>query len=168
MTINLNETYFSEKKLQFGDIWLRNLKKIVQIEVFGHFLNISSLVFLDFAHSDRWAWCLVIFLQFAGPVNVFLLCFTFCITQRSYEKIMCIYLLFDWFEWWKLSYFYIFFTQRTTGFGRLKRNMNDVTMVFLMSLLIALTWYILLLFFFLTKDHFMFWIKSLFFSFNFS
>ena len=44
-----------QKKLQFGDIWPRNRQKIAQIEVFGHFLNFASLVFLDFAHNDRWA-----------------------------------------------------------------------------------------------------------------
>ena len=49
--------------------------KIAQIEVFGHFLNFASLVFLDFAHNDRWALYPVVFLQFAGPVNVFLLRF---------------------------------------------------------------------------------------------
>ena len=38
------------------------VKKIAQIEVFGHFLNFD----------DRWALYLVVFLQFAGPVNVFL------------------------------------------------------------------------------------------------
>ena len=62
MTFNLNETYFSVI-----------FQKIAQIEVFGHFLDFASLVFLDFAHNDRWAWCLAVFLQFAGPVNVFLL-----------------------------------------------------------------------------------------------
>ena len=66
-----------EKNLQFGDIWPRNRKKIVQIEVFGHFLDFATLVFLDFAHNDRWAWCLVVFLQFGGPVNVFLFIFLF-------------------------------------------------------------------------------------------
>ena len=55
----------------------RNHQKIVQIEVFGHFLDFASLVFLDFAHNDRWAWCLVVFLQFGGPVNVFLFIFLF-------------------------------------------------------------------------------------------
>ena len=69
MTFNLSETYFSEK---FA-IRLRNFQKIAQIVVFGHFLDIASLVFLYFAHSDSWAWCLVVVLQFAGPVNVFLL-----------------------------------------------------------------------------------------------
>ena len=28
--------------------------KIAQIEVFGYFLDFASLVFLDFAHNDRW------------------------------------------------------------------------------------------------------------------
>ena len=64
-----------QKNLQFGDIWPRNRQKIAQIEVFGHFLDFASLGFLDFAHNDRWAWRLVVFLQFAGPVNVFLLVF---------------------------------------------------------------------------------------------
>ena len=35
-------------------------------------IDFASLVFLDFAHNDRLAWCLVLFLQFAGPVNAFL------------------------------------------------------------------------------------------------
>ena len=46
----------------------------------------------------------------------------------------------------KLYYIYIFFTQRMTDFDRLKRNMNDGTIVFLTSLLVTLTWNILLLF----------------------
>ena len=62
-----------QKKLQFGDVWPRTRQKIAQIEVFGHFLDFASSVFLDFAHNDRWAWCLVVFLQFTGPVNEFLL-----------------------------------------------------------------------------------------------
>ena len=61
-----------QKNLQFGDMWPRNRQKHAQIEVFGHFLDFASLVFLDFAHNNRWVWCLVVFLQFAGPVNVFL------------------------------------------------------------------------------------------------
>ena len=48
MTLNLNGTYFP-------DIWTRNRQKIAQIEVFGHFLDFASLVFLDFAQNDRWA-----------------------------------------------------------------------------------------------------------------
>ena len=74
MTFNLREIYFS-KNLQFVDISPRNRWKISQIKVFGHFLDFGSLVFLDFAHNDRRAWCLVVFLQLAGPVNVFLFCF---------------------------------------------------------------------------------------------
>ena len=68
-----------QKKLQIGHILPRNRLNIAQIEVFGHFLEFASysnlhtrLAFLDFAHNDRWAWCLVVFLQFAGSVNVFL------------------------------------------------------------------------------------------------
>ena len=82
------------------------------------------------------------------------LSFTFYKTQRSCEKIMCLYLLFHCFS--GENCIYISFTQRTTDFDRLKkRNMNDGTIVFLTSLLIALTWNILLLFF-LTQDNFMF------------
>ena len=33
---------------------LEIIKKITQIEVYGHFLDAASLVFLDFAHNDRW------------------------------------------------------------------------------------------------------------------
>ena len=44
-----------QKNLQFRDYWPRNRQKIAQIEGFGHFLDFASLVFLDFAHSDRWA-----------------------------------------------------------------------------------------------------------------
>ena len=61
-----------QKNLQFGDIWPRNRQKNAQIEVFGHFLDFASSVFFDCAHNDRWAWYLVVFLQFAGPVNAFL------------------------------------------------------------------------------------------------
>ena len=41
---------------------LEIVKKIALIEVFGHFLNFASLAFLDFAHNDRLAWCLAVFL----------------------------------------------------------------------------------------------------------
>ena len=92
--------------------------------------------------------------------------FVFYITQRSYEKIMCIVI---WLvQWWKLYYIYIFLIQRTADFDRLQRNMSGGTIAFLTSLLIALTWNILLLFSFWQKDNFMFWIKTLFFSFNLS
>ena len=77
------------------------------------------------------------------------LSFVFYITQRSYEKIMCIVIWLG--QWWKLYYICIFFTERMTDFDRLKRNMSDGTIVFLTSLLIALTWNILLLFSFWQK-----------------
>ena len=44
----------SQKNLQFGGIWHQNHQKIVQTEFFGHFLDFSSLVFLDFAYNDHW------------------------------------------------------------------------------------------------------------------
>ena len=72
MTFNLNETYFLEKLAIWRYLTSKSSKKLAQIEVFDHFLDLASLVFLDFAHNDRWA-CLVVFLQFAAPVNVFLL-----------------------------------------------------------------------------------------------
>ena len=59
-----------QKDLQFGNICRRNRPKI---EVFGHFLDFVSLVFLDFAHNNKLARSLLVFLQFAGPVSVFLL-----------------------------------------------------------------------------------------------
>ena len=71
-----------QKNLQFEDIWPQNRQKIAQIEVFSHFLDFASLVFLDFAHNDRWAWCLVVFLQFVGPVNVFL----FNLVEKNFSK----------------------------------------------------------------------------------
>ena len=71
MTFNLNETYFSEKFAIWRYLTSKSSKKIAQIEVFGHFLDFPLLVFLDFADNDRRA-SLVVFLQFAGPVNVLL------------------------------------------------------------------------------------------------
>ena len=50
---------------------------MAQIEVFGYFLDFASLVFLDFAHNDRWIWCLVVFLQLAGPAIAFLFFYVF-------------------------------------------------------------------------------------------
>ena len=79
-----------QKKFLFGDIWPRNRQKITQIEVFGHFLDFTSSVFLDFAHNDRWAWCLVAFEQFAGPVNV-LLFNTFFPVERCGFTSHCLY-----------------------------------------------------------------------------
>ena len=49
-------------------------------------------------------------------------------------------------QWWKLYCIYIFFTQRTIDFHRLKRNMNDGTIIFLTSYWLNLKH--LLLFFF--------------------
>ena len=73
------------------------------------------------------------------------------IKQRSYEKIMCIYLLFHCFSG-ENCILYIFLTQGK-DFDRLKRNMNDGTVVFLKPLLIVLTWNILL--------PFSFWYKTI-------
>ena len=74
ITFNLNETYFSEKFAIWRYLTSKSSKNC-PIKDFGHFLDFALLVFLDFAHNDRWAWCLVVFLQFAGPVNVFLFFF---------------------------------------------------------------------------------------------
>ena len=74
------------EKVLYGDIWTRNRQKIAQIEVFGHFLDFASLVFLDFGHNDRWAWCLVVFLQFSGPVNVFLFDNKYNVMNVIFEK----------------------------------------------------------------------------------
>ena len=74
MTFNLNETYFSEKFAIWRYLTSKSSKNCPN---WGHFLDFASLVFLGFAHNDRWAWCLVVFLQFAGPVNVFLFLFFF-------------------------------------------------------------------------------------------
>ena len=71
MTFNLNETYFSEKFAIWRYLTLKSSKNCPNWG-FGHFLDFASLVFLDFAHNDRWAWCLVVCWQFAGLVNVFL------------------------------------------------------------------------------------------------
>ena len=68
MTFNLNETYWQCLTSKWRYLTSKS-PKIVQIEVFGHFLDFASLVFLDFAHNVRRA-CLVVFLQFASPVNV--------------------------------------------------------------------------------------------------
>ena len=92
MTFNLNETYFSEKCATWRYLTSKSSKKNAQIEVFGHFIDLASLVFHDFAHSDMWAWCLVVFLQFAGPVKVFSLLYNF-IVFLYYNKIICYYVM---------------------------------------------------------------------------
>ena len=68
MTFNLNETYFSEK---FAILRYLTSKSSKNCSDWG-FWPFSLLDFLDFSHNDSWAWCLVVFLQFAGPVNIFL------------------------------------------------------------------------------------------------
>ena len=79
-----------QKNVLFGDIWPQNRQNVTQTYVFaGHFLDFASLVFLDFAHNDRWAWCLVVFLQFAGPVSVFLLSFWFRTAFLKDTSIKC-------------------------------------------------------------------------------
>ena len=48
------------------------------------------------------------------------LSFTFYITQRSYNEIMCIYFLFHWFS--GKNCIFIFFTERMTDFERIKKE----------------------------------------------
>ena len=88
---------------------------------------------------------------------IFLLLYSTKILQENHVYLFVIWLV----QWWKLYCIYIFFTQRTIDFHRLKRNMNDGTIVFLTSLLIALTWNILLLFSFWHKIISCFKLKSL-------
>ena len=85
MTFNLNGTYFLETFAIWKYLTSKSFKKSVRIAVFGNFLDFASLGFLDFAHNGRWAWCLVVFLQFASPVNVFVL------YSESEENILCIH-----------------------------------------------------------------------------
>ena len=79
-----------QKSLQFGDIWPWNCQKITQIEVFGHFLQFALLVFLDFPHNGRLAWCLAVFLQFVGPVMYSCFCYFyfFCLV---YIKLLVVW-----------------------------------------------------------------------------
>ena len=42
-----------KKNFLLGDICPQKRQKIAQIEVFGHFLDFASLVFLDFALKGR-------------------------------------------------------------------------------------------------------------------
>ena len=72
MTFNLKETYFSEKCYNLEIFGPKIVKVLPKWRFSGHFVDFAILVFLDSPHNDRWAWCLVVFLQFAGPVNVFL------------------------------------------------------------------------------------------------
>ena len=61
----------------------------------------------------------------------------------------------------KLYDIYIFFTQRATDLDRLRTTMDDGTIIFLTSLLIALTKQFVSLLF-MTKDNFMFFIISIY------
>ena len=78
------------------------------------------------------------------------LSFTFYKTQRSYEKIMCVYFLFHWFSGENCMFLFSLYKGRQTS-KELKRKMNDGTIAFLTSLLIVLTWKILFLFSFRYK-----------------
>ena len=52
------------------------------------------------------------------------LSFTFYKTQRSYEKIMCVYFLFHWFSGENCMFLFSLFKGRQTS-EELKRKMND-------------------------------------------
>ena len=71
-----------QKNLEIFDLEIvKKLSQLRFLAIFStlHFLfAILSLVFLDFVHY-RWVWCLVVFLQLAGPVNVFLFIFCCCL-----------------------------------------------------------------------------------------
>ena len=64
------------------------------------------------------------------------LSFTFYITQRSYEKIMCIYFLFHWFSGENCIMFLFSLHKERQTSKELKRNMNDGTIVFLFLLIV--------------------------------
>ena len=115
------------------------------------------------AHASAHAWnrdlqkksCLVWFKQLQGVWQIArlkqqrFLSSPFYKMQRSYRK-SCVFVI-SMAHWWKLYSIYIFFTQRTKDFNKLKREMNDRTIVFLTSLLVVLTWKILILFSFWYK-----------------
>ncbi len=48
----------------------KNGQNWAQNEVFGHFLEIASLVFANFAYDDRQAWCLTDDGGFSGWKNI--------------------------------------------------------------------------------------------------
>ena len=54
MSLKSDEARFSKKKL-FGPKMAKNGRNLAQNEVFGHFLEIASLVFSNFAYDDRQA-----------------------------------------------------------------------------------------------------------------
>ena len=57
-----------------------------------------------------------------APLKQRFLSFTFYKTQRSYEKIVNLFVI-SLVQWWKLYYIYIFSTQRRMDYDRLKRDM---------------------------------------------
>ena len=69
MTFNLNETYFFWKIYNLEIFDLEIVKTLPKLRFSAIFSTFASFVFLD---SARWAWCVVVFLQFASPFNVFL------------------------------------------------------------------------------------------------
>ena len=89
MTFNLSETYFSEKISIWKYLTSKSSKKYPNWG-FWLFSRLCIISFLDFAHNDRWAWCLVAFVQFAGPVNV-LLFNTFFPAERCGFTSHCLY-----------------------------------------------------------------------------
>ena len=76
--LQFESNLFFRKTCYLAIFDLKIVKKIAQTEVLGHFLDFASLVFLDSAHNERLAWFLVVFLQFAGLLNVFLFCMEYC------------------------------------------------------------------------------------------
>ena len=72
MTFNLNKTYFSEQLAIWRYLTSKSSKNCPNWD-FWPFFQLCMVSFPWFAHNGRWAWCLVVFLQLAGPVNVFLL-----------------------------------------------------------------------------------------------
>ena len=80
------------------------------------------------------------------------LSFTFYITQRSYEKIMCIYFLFHWFSGENCIIFLFSLHKERQTSKELKRNMNDGTIIFTYRLNLKNSSSL----FFLIQDNFMF------------
>ena len=78
--------------------------------------------------------------------------FTFYITQRSYEKTMCIYFLFHWFSDENCIIFLFSLHKERQTSKELKRNMNDGTIVFTYRLNLKNSSSL----FFLIQDNFMF------------
>ena len=79
--------------------------------------------------------------------------FTFYITERYYEKKMYLFIFYFVGSVVKITLYILLFSSNKEWqtLKELKRKINDWTIVFLMSLLIVLTWKILLLFSFWYK-----------------